>query len=178
MLHFDNPTHLPPEGSFLRSEGPHPLKISDLVWINARLRNFQGELGLRTGFAQSPRAGQSPQLYFHPFDLPSALERCLRDLNLVLKEAQDLQTLVHGLAYFWATFLFRIHPFADGNGRTAKFLSLWLLQAHNVTVPNFDLLAAYRCTDNLENDIDCLEKLFWLSLVDPTSKTRNEGALS
>jgi fido (protein-threonine AMPylation protein) len=153
----------PPQDGFFKNSDARTLRFSDLVWINARLRNFEGELGLRSGTVETKDESRP---FFHPEDLQKTLGRCLRVFNEGLRTANELQDLVHALAYFWATFLFRIHPFADGNGRTTKFLTLWLLQGHQVTIPNFQLLNAYQRTDSIEDDIDNLEQIFSLSIRD------------
>lgn len=48
-----------------------------------------------------------------------ALQKCLENFNKEMEEAEHIKEKIFAISKFWISFI-AIHPFTDGNGRTAK----------------------------------------------------------
>lgn len=133
-----------------------PFFLQNLISINSALRLYQGSLGLRSvvSMGVGKNTGKVLTDYLHPDDVEAATKQCLQRLNAGIVSAQNsLRGLVQILTQYWAELVFRIHPFEDGNVKTARFLTLLLLRQRGLKISNFNLLDAYRRTEDLDRDV-------------------------
>lgn len=105
-----------------------------------------------------------------PEDVASSLETCLADWRDSTALARDPLALASACARFWRSFI-GIHPFVDGNGRTAKEFLRRELEPLGSAIPDFKLLDRFL----MEGKDDELEKLTWLFLVSTTSGRTPRG---
>lgn len=72
-------------------------------------------------------SGQLHQLYTTPSKIDKCLNNLLKCVQSPLPDPVSLTECIRLSAYFFSTFL-KIHPFSNGNGRTAKVLLSLLLE--------------------------------------------------
>jgi Fic family protein len=61
-----------------------------------------------------------------PFEVESEMEKLYCDIELLLKEDLSLQEVFFFAAMIHLVFV-KIHPWSDGNGRSARVLEKWFL---------------------------------------------------
>lgn len=75
----------------------------------------------------------------------------------------SLPELALACAHFFRNFI-SIHPFSNGNGRTAKEMLRQLLQLNGLAVFDFFLIDRYLFTNDIEKDLSELKNLFLFSI--------------
>jgi len=103
-------------------------------------------------------------------NVESLLRNCLTRLNEGLAETKTCGQLADTLAEFWVSFVFVIHPFSDGNERTAKFFCIKSLNKFSLSLLNPWLFDEFEFTRKPENDVPQLSKLVLenLKIFDPS----------
>lgn len=78
-------------------------------------------------------------------------------------KAQNLKDVARSSAHFWLTFI-SIHPFEDGNGRTAKKLLEKIVTMKGFKVKSYYFIDRYLFKGDVKEDLFHLENLFVASL--------------
>jgi len=94
---------------------------------------------LRKSNVQTGKSGSMYRLYFDFNDVPENLELVVDGFNTLLKRIENKETLLDALAFFWDAFLLHVHPYADGNGRTAKAVVSEVLEHFGLRMHSFEL---------------------------------------
>jgi Fic family protein len=112
----------------------HSLSPESIAHAHSLLaRNFVDEkhLGrLRTGnmYVTTPD-GKIEYVAPAPHELPCEMEKFYADLSLILQQKLSIEEAFYFASYVHLVFV-KIHPWTDGNGRTARLLEKWLLAHH------------------------------------------------
>ncbi len=142
---------------------PSAKRLSVLLGLNLRLRGETLEPGRFPGLRARParcvaRDGRIVA-FAAPGDIPAALRGCVERFHRELSEGTAPLPVAYAAARFWLAFI-AIHPFEDGNGRTAKAYLRLALEPVGFSIPDFALVDRYL----IEGPAD-VERLTWLFLV-------------
>lgn len=105
---------------------PHPAWVGQYRGDLGSTRQVENSFGERGRFKGAPASEVPSRLQV----LEADIQRRLDTWDSRIEAPGDatlarLNPVMEGLAVFYATWL-RIHPFADGNGRTARLLANWV----------------------------------------------------
>lgn len=146
-----------------------PSKTASLLFaLNLRVRGEDGSPDFRfPGLRSAPawcvtRDGRAVE-FAAPAEIPAALERCLARWREDAAAGGDALRLAFAAARFWLAFI-AIHPFVDGNGRTARAYLRRELDALGCAIGDFALIDRYL----IEGRPEDLERLAWLFLLSIT----------
>ncbi len=109
----------------------YPLDRQHLEAAHAMLtRNIlpahrQGKLRMGMMYVTTPD-GRIEYVAASPYEVPAELEKFYHDLSVLLGSELSLQEVFFFAALLHLVFV-KIHPFDDGNGRTARLLEKWFL---------------------------------------------------
>jgi Fic family protein len=112
----------------------HALTRENIASAHALLaRNLvaENQLGrLRTGnmYVTTPD-GKIEYVAATPQDLPAEMEKFYADLETLLQQQLSTEEAFYYASYLHLVFV-KIHPWTDGNGRTARLLEKWFLAHH------------------------------------------------
>ena len=88
-------------------------------------KHYQGKLRTQNMYVSTPD-GRIEYVAASPFIVGDEMEKLYFDIELLCRQQMDLQQ-----AFFFASLIHlvfvKIHPFNDGNGRTARLLEKWFL---------------------------------------------------
>ena len=90
-------------------------------------KNRRGKIRTGNMYVTTPD-GKIEYVAASPFEVPPALERFYHDLDMLLRMDLSLQEVFFFAALLHLVFV-KIHPYDDGNGRTARLLEKWFLAA-------------------------------------------------
>jgi Fic family protein len=131
-------------------------EINTIILVNGWINEFS-QVGLR----QQPVYAQSKVIesdreyvltFCHHEVVPELTQDCLLRLKFNLRNLENRAELPRVIAMFFFEFVFVIHPFMNGNGRTAKFIIDQILRDHDRFIPSYILMDKYALTGNLESD--------------------------
>jgi Fic family protein len=88
-------------------------------------KHQQGKLRTQNMYVTTPD-GKIEYVAATPFELESEMEKLYCDIELLLKEDLSLQEVFFFAAMIHLVFV-KIHPWNDGNGRSARVLEKWFL---------------------------------------------------
>lgn len=91
-------------------------------------------------------------MYARPKQIPSLLNKLIAFVNVRLQSIRDLEDVFKLGTVFFSEFL-KIHPFRDGNGRTARLLLNWLFKSYAV-VPFSVYWTLTSCSES-QRDLYC-----------------------
>jgi len=92
---------------------------------NILSENRQGKIRTTMMYVTTPD-GRIEYVAASPYDLASEMGKLYRDLGLLLKLELTLQEVFFFASILHLVFV-KVHPFDDGNGRTARLLEKWFL---------------------------------------------------
>jgi Fic family protein len=138
--------------------------LEDLIKINIGFTGLQSVMGLRKeNCSIIDYRGESR--IFCPHELvPKAMGKFVGEFNDLLKSSTSKKQILHALSYFWLVFMHIIHPFKNGNGRTAKFILESITRKNNLEFSNVYLFEKHITTNNFDEDLRMIELLMFLSL--------------
>lgn len=138
----------------------HRSQLYSIVALNGFLRKFSGNLGFRKHGVHCFDASGTPLLFCKPEQIEKATVLCFSRLKKDLNQADDLDSISFALAQFWYGFVLLIHPFEDGNGRTAKQIINRLLKKVEICIPDFSQVEAQTVNEDQEETLSRLARSF------------------
>jgi len=101
------------------------LNVHKLLSRHIVAKHYQGKLRTQNMYVSTPE-GRIEYVAASPFIVGDEMEKHYADIELLRRQEMDLQE-----AFFFASLIHlvfvKIHPFNDGNGRTARLLEKWFL---------------------------------------------------
>ncbi|MES2108624.1 MAG: Fic family protein [Bacteroidota bacterium] len=88
-------------------------------------RHYQGKLRTQNMYVSTPD-GRIEYVAASPFIVGEEMEKLYADIDLLCHQEMDLQEVFFFASLIHLVFV-KIHPFNDGNGRTARLLEKWFL---------------------------------------------------
>ena len=113
---------------FAKAENCNKLNISavhQLLSKNILPKGRQGKLRTSNMFVTTSD-GRIEYVAASPFAVLSEMEKFYHDLNLLMKMKLSVQEVFFFASLLHLVFV-KIHPFEDGNGRTARLIEKWFL---------------------------------------------------
>ncbi len=101
----------------------HKLLAKNIVAIN-----YQGKLRVNNMYVATDD-GRIEYVAISPFDLQNEMKNFYSDLKLLLNQKLTIKEVFFFAAYIHLIFV-KIHPWNDGNGRTARLLEKWFIAKH------------------------------------------------
>lgn len=137
--------------------------VNELVVINSKIQCFKQPLGFRSQSVYClSREGQ--QITFAPpHQVLPLLQKITTEFLFSIQKDTTIQGFVQAITLFWIGFI-SIHPFNDGNGRTAKEFIRRIALTTAYEVVSFDLLDKVLLTGNLKSDIPRVETALLLRI--------------
>ena len=99
-----------------------------LLAQNFVANNYLGKLRTQNMFVASDD-GKIEYVAISPFDLANEMELFYKDLSILLKQKLSIEEVFYYAAYLHLVFV-KIHPWNDGNGRSARLLEKWFIANH------------------------------------------------
>lgn len=88
-------------------------------------KRYQGKLRTQNMYVSTPD-GKIEYVAAAPYEVPPEMQKFYSDIAVLLGAKMDIQTVFFFAAIIHLVFV-KIHPFNDGNGRTARLLEKWFL---------------------------------------------------
>jgi Fic family protein len=85
----------------------------------------QGKLRTQNMYVSTPD-GKIEYVAATPFEVPGEMEKFYNDIEILLKEKLTINEVFFFAAMIHLVFV-KIHPFNDGNGRSARLIEKWFL---------------------------------------------------
>lgn len=85
----------------------------------------QGKLRIQNMFVATPD-GKIEYVAATPFEVPVEMEKFYKDINVLLAQELSIQEIFFFASMIHLVFV-KIHPWNDGNGRSARLLEKWFL---------------------------------------------------
>ena len=96
-----------------------------LLSLHIVAKHYQGKLRNQNMYV-STSDGKIEYVAATPYEVPGEMQKFYHDLAILLAIAMDIQTVFFFAAMAHLVFV-KIHPFNDGNGRTARLMEKWFL---------------------------------------------------
>lgn len=155
------------------------LDVNSIILLNADLTQFKNPVGFRnepvcvkrfdleTGSKYILKFSESSLVTTQTIDI---LRRFLKNL----KNVQSSDDLITALSKFYFEFVFVVHPFKDGNGRTAKRIIADVVNYFNGVLLTDVFIQNYSLTGNIRSDFHTFTQIMkdslFLSSTMPTHK--------
>jgi Fic family protein len=88
-------------------------------------KNQQGKLRTQNMYVTTPD-GRIEYVAATPFEVEGEMEKLYHDIDLLLKTTLTIQEVFYFAAMIHLVFV-KIHPWSDGNGRSARLIEKWFL---------------------------------------------------
>ena len=88
-------------------------------------KNRQGKLRTQNNYVTTPD-GRIEYVAASPFEVPAEMDKLYRDINRLLKMDLNISEAFYFASLIHLVFV-KIHPWNDGNGRSARLLEKWFL---------------------------------------------------
>lgn len=130
--------------NMLASEGPHKIDAEMLLQLNKKvLHNLQLDDEIEAGKIRQHRVVVGKYRCAPPEDCEFLLTKLCDVLNNFPSPEESKSQFFIVKAIFAHLYLVWIHPFGDGNGRTARLLELYILLSGGLPSPAGHLLSNY-----------------------------------
>ena len=103
-------------------------KAHQLLSKNIIEPSKQGELRTHNMFVAKDD-GRIEYVAVSPFELKTEMDKWYKDLSVLLKLKLTYEEVFYFAAYLHLTFV-KIHPWNDGNGRSARLIEKWFIAQH------------------------------------------------
>jgi Fic family protein len=100
-------------------------KAHTLISKNIVAKNYQGKLR-NNNMYNATEEGQIEYVAISPFELKAEMEKFYTDLTILLDQKMSTEEVFYYGAFIHLVFV-KIHPWNDGNGRTARLLEKWFI---------------------------------------------------
>lgn len=91
-------------------------------------KHQQGKLRIHNMYVSTPD-GRIEYIAASPYEVEAEMEKFYSDVELLLKEKLNIQEAFFFAAMIHLVFV-KIHPWNDGNGRSARLIEKWFLAQH------------------------------------------------
>ncbi len=88
-------------------------------------KNWQGKLRTQNMYVTTPD-GKIEYVAASPFDVPAEMDKLYRDIDKLLEENLKINEVFYFASLIHLVFV-KIHPWNDGNGRSARLLEKWFV---------------------------------------------------
>ena len=95
---------------------------------NIVAKHQQGKLRVQNMYVSTPD-GKIEYVAASPYEVATEMEKFYSDIDVLLKEKLNIQEVFFYAAMIHLVFV-KIHPWNDGNGRSARLLEKWFLAQH------------------------------------------------
>lgn len=99
-----------------------------LLSKNLVAKHQQGKLRIHNMYVSTPD-GKIEYVAASPYEVESEMEKFYNDIELLLKEELSILEVFFFAAMIHLVFV-KIHPWNDGNGRSARLIEKWFLAHH------------------------------------------------
>lgn len=144
------------------------LAINHIITKNAQLTLHNKGMGFRdrpVHINAKTITGRNYGLSFiEASQVPDQSIRCLTRLQHSLTQNLEQAQLVDTLAKFYFEFIFIIHPFRDGNGRTATYILDQVLECYGLMIPSYFYLRNFSLTGDMKTDFVNLKAILHRSI--------------
>ncbi len=138
-------------------------QIDHLVLLNSQILNFKN-IGIRNKPVFCKDKQGTEYEFLPPEVVPEALSLVLEDFSGRWEMANSLDTIARLCAQFWLNFI-SIHPFENGNGRTAESYLVDRLYEKDLELRDVRVFKGYVMGhQSADEDFKNLYKLFLVSI--------------
>lgn len=132
------------------NEIDHLIKINSIILNkNSKIRTYDVFCGTR----------DNRRVTFVPFhEIHDYLSETLKNFLSIYANANSIDKISLAMAYIWLA-LISIHPFEDGNGRTAKYYIYEKLKENNYEISSFKEIDQLILEENTKENLDNLVRL-------------------
>lgn len=99
-----------------------------LLAKNIVATNYQGKLRINNMYVATDD-GRIEYVAISPYQLQAEMDKFYADLKILLNQKLKTEEVFYYAAYLHLVFV-KIHPWHDGNGRTARLLEKWFVAQH------------------------------------------------
>lgn len=103
-------------------------KAHALLGKNIVATNYQGKLRTNNMYVASDD-GRIEYVAISPFELQNEMDCFYKDLATLVKQKLSVEEVFYFAAYIHLVFV-KIHPWNDGNGRSARLIEKWFIAQH------------------------------------------------
>lgn len=103
-------------------------KAHELLSKNLVEKSMQGKLRTHNMFVATEE-GKIEYVAVSPYELKNEMNKWYHDLALLLKAKMTCEEVFFFASYLHLTFV-KIHPWNDGNGRSARLIEKWFIAQH------------------------------------------------
>jgi Fic family protein len=100
-------------------------KVHQLLSKHIVAKHYQGKLRVHNMYVSTPD-GKIAYVAATPFELEGEMEKLYADIEVLIAANMSIEEVFFFAALIHLVFV-KIHPFNDGNGRTARLLEKWFL---------------------------------------------------
>lgn len=101
------------------------IKAHKLLSKNILSKHLQGQLRTQNMYVSTPD-GRIEYVAASPYEVQKEMEKFYADLNYLLTARIDIAAVFYYAAMIHLVFV-KIHPWSDGNGRSARLIEKWFL---------------------------------------------------
>lgn len=103
-------------------------KAHALLAKNIVATNYLGRLRINNMFVATDN-GQIEYVALAPFKLEEEMKKFYEEVSALIKQKLSVEEVFYYAAYIHLVFV-KIHPWNDGNGRSARLLEKWFISQH------------------------------------------------
>jgi Fic family protein len=103
-------------------------KAHSILAKNLVAKNYQGKLRTQNIYVATDE-GKIEYVAVSPFELKYEISKFYEDIEILLNEKLNVEEVFYYAAYIHLVFA-KIHPWNDGNGRSARLLEKWFIGQH------------------------------------------------
>lgn len=103
-------------------------QVHILLAKNIVATQYQGKLRTNNMYVATDD-GRIEYVAISPYQLQAEIEKFYSDLQILLNQKLNTEEVFYYAAYLHLVFV-KIHPWHDGNGRTARLLEKWFIAQH------------------------------------------------
>jgi len=114
--------------TFARTNALNKVNISEVHKLLSQhivARHQQGKLRIQNMYVSTPD-GRIEYVATSPYEVEAEMEKFYNDVELLLKQELNIQDVFFFAAMIHLVFV-KIHPWNDGNGRSARLIEKWFL---------------------------------------------------
>lgn len=103
-------------------------KVHILLSRNILPNAYQGRLRTQIMYVTTDD-GRIEYVAVSPFELKEEMAKLYHDINLLLNQKLSVEEVFYYASYLHLIFV-KIHPWSDGNGRSARLIEKWFIAEH------------------------------------------------
>ena len=91
-------------------------------------KNYLGKLRNQNMYVANDD-GQIEYVAISPYELKKEMDKFYQDISVLMKQKLSIEEVFYYAAYIHLVFV-KIHPWNDGNGRSARLIEKWFISQH------------------------------------------------